>query len=254
MYSDIVIREIFHFFFLEKLLSVSDAKLFILKGGVNLRFFFNSPRYSEDMDIDIVAGAVGTLKKNVYKILEDKNFRRKLFSYGIQDLLINDPNNAKQTDTTQRFKLSIVNNNGDKLVTKIEFSRREIKQNFLLERINTEIARNYSSLAFLVNHYDGLSAIEQKIYALAGRKQVEVRDVFDIFILDLGGYSKNFPRTKISKEILSQAEEALLSISYEDYSTKVLEFLSLEDRDKFEGKESWSEIQTRVLEIISKWT
>jgi hypothetical protein len=46
-------REIFHFLFLERLLKIADPRLFVLKGGVNLRFFFNSPRYSEDMDLDV---------------------------------------------------------------------------------------------------------------------------------------------------------------------------------------------------------
>ena len=71
MYSAIQIREIFHFFFLHQLTRISDPKLYVLKGGVNLRFYFKSPRYSEDMDLDVVAGGVGTLKKNGYKILED---------------------------------------------------------------------------------------------------------------------------------------------------------------------------------------
>ncbi len=60
MYSVRQKREVFHFLFLEKLLKVSDPKLYILKGGVNLRFFFHSPRYSEDMGIAVVGGAVQT--------------------------------------------------------------------------------------------------------------------------------------------------------------------------------------------------
>ena len=71
MLSDTQIREVFHFCFLERLLKLSDPSIYILKGGVNLRFFFNSPRYSEDMDIDVLAGSVATLKKNGYKILQD---------------------------------------------------------------------------------------------------------------------------------------------------------------------------------------
>ena len=65
MFTDAQIREVFHFHFLERLLKLSDPGLYILKGGVNLRFFFKSPRYSEDMDIDVLAGSVQTLRKNV---------------------------------------------------------------------------------------------------------------------------------------------------------------------------------------------
>lgn len=75
MFSDIQLREAFHFCFLHRLLQISDIDLYVLKGGVNLRFFFGSPRYSEDMDLDVVAGSVATLKKNGYKILGDAAFR-----------------------------------------------------------------------------------------------------------------------------------------------------------------------------------
>jgi len=67
MLSDAQIREVFHFCFLERLLKLSDPRIYALKGVVNLRFFFNSPRYSEDMDIDVLAGGVTTLKKMVTK-------------------------------------------------------------------------------------------------------------------------------------------------------------------------------------------
>jgi hypothetical protein len=65
-------REVFHLLFLERLFVASQASQYVLKGGVNLRLFFGSPRYSEDMDLDVVAGSVTTLKKNGFKILEDK--------------------------------------------------------------------------------------------------------------------------------------------------------------------------------------
>ena len=63
-------REIFHLLFLERLLKVSDPRAFVVKGGANLRFFFGSPRYSENMDLDVLAGAVGALRKNGYRILQ----------------------------------------------------------------------------------------------------------------------------------------------------------------------------------------
>ena len=78
MLSDAQLREAFHLCFLHRLLKVSDINLYVLKGGVNLRFFFGSPRYSEDMDLDVTAGSVATLKKNGYKILEDGAFQRSL--------------------------------------------------------------------------------------------------------------------------------------------------------------------------------
>lgn len=69
-YSHRQLREVFHLLFLARLLKTSDPTFYVLKGGINLRFFFKSPRFSEDMDIDVLKGSVSTLKKNGYKILE----------------------------------------------------------------------------------------------------------------------------------------------------------------------------------------
>jgi len=99
--NDNQLREVFHLLFLERLLKIADPCIFVLKGGVNLRFFLGSPRYSEDMDIDVLAGSVSTLKKNGYKILTDDSFKRTLRTYGITDLITGDVDKAKHTSTTR---------------------------------------------------------------------------------------------------------------------------------------------------------
>ena len=54
--------ELFHLLFMEQLSQKLDKHLYALKEGCNLRFFFNSVRYSEDIDIDVHTVAVDTLK------------------------------------------------------------------------------------------------------------------------------------------------------------------------------------------------
>jgi len=51
-YNQLQLREIFHLEFLRWLGRKLKPKNYCLKGGANLRFYFNSFRYSEDMDID----------------------------------------------------------------------------------------------------------------------------------------------------------------------------------------------------------
>jgi len=154
MYTDRQLRELFHFCFLERLLKISDIKLYVLKGGVNLRFYFHSPLYSEDMDLDVIAGSVATLRKNGYKILDDAAFRRNLRTYGIEDIEINDPLKAKHTETTQRFRMRLITASGDSMPTKIEFSRRNISADpTSIELIDPEIARFYNKLSFRCQHY-----------------------------------------------------------------------------------------------------
>jgi len=50
--ANLALRELFHLVFLRDLARSVKPSSFVLKGGANLRFFFGSPRYSEDMDID----------------------------------------------------------------------------------------------------------------------------------------------------------------------------------------------------------
>lgn len=246
------LREVMHFCFLEQLIKISDPKIYILKGGVNLRFFFNSPRYSEDMDLDVLTGSVSTLKKNGYKILNDSGFRRTLQTFGIEEVIPNDPVKAKHTETTQRFKLKIITSSGESLPTKIEFSRRKGSQSLYkhsYERISTEIAQRHNRLSFLCQHYSGTTAIIQKIEALSGRSKTQSRDVFDIFILTLGGYGKGLDLSKLDQKLITKAQEAALSLTYKDFLGQVLEYLDDENRKIY--SKSWNEIQERVIGILS---
>lgn len=250
MFSDTQIREVFHFCFLDRLLKTSDSHLYILKGGVNLRFFFKSPRYSEDMDIDVLAGNVDTLKKNGYKILNDRSFRRSLRSFDIADIEVNDPAKAKQTKTTQRFRFRLVTSAGNRLPTKVEFSRRNDSKDGESEiaLIDSEIARPYRRLAYRCPHYTGAAAVAQKLRALAGRPVTQARDVFDLAILIRGGHSPLAPWPQLlSRKELPQALESLMSLSWEDYAGHVVEFLDNDSRDEFGNKAAWDLMQNQIL-------
>jgi hypothetical protein len=253
MLSDTRIREVFHFCFLERLLKLSDPSIYILKGGVNLRFFFNSPRYSEDMDIDVLAGSVATLKKNGYKILRDAAFKRSLRLFDIEDIEINDPNKAKQTTTTQRFRFALITPAGHRLPTKVEFSRRkqDVVDDAPMELIDPDIARQYRKLAYRCRHYPGEVAVVQKIKALAGRTVTQARDVFDLAILFTGGYTP--PAAKepfITKPQLAQAIDCLTGLTWSDYQGQVVEFLDTESREEYGTESAWETLQALVLNTL----
>ena len=181
-------REVFHLLFLERLLKLSDPSLFVLKGGLNLRFFFNSPRFSEDMDLDVLGGSVATLRKNGYRVLGDRGLVRSLAGFGIAELLVNDPERAKHTGTTQRFRARLVTTAGETWPTKVEFSRRTSTGTFLNEPVSPRVVRPYQRLALPCQHDDGRSAALQKVETLANRTEPQVRDAFDIYVLWLGGH------------------------------------------------------------------
>lgn len=243
-------REIFHYLFLERLLKIADSKLFVLKGGVNLRFFFASPRYSEDMDLDVLAGSVTTLRKNGYRILEDPAFARSLLQYEIDQLIINDPEKAKHTETTQRFRARLVNTIGESYPTKVEFSRRGNVEDVSLDTIDPSVAREYRRRAYHCQHYPGHSAATQKVKALANRAERQVRDVFDLYILWLGGHATHQALEGLSAEERERAENNLMSFEYTDYEGQVLEFLEPDALADFEGDARWNEICEQVLNLL----
>ena len=59
-------REIFHLEFLRRFARGIKRGRYALKGGSNLPFFFNSVRYSEDMDLDVNSVEVDILKEAVW--------------------------------------------------------------------------------------------------------------------------------------------------------------------------------------------
>lgn len=252
MLTDTQLREVFHFSFLDRLLKISDPEMYVLKGGVNLRFFFHSPRYSEDMDLDVLAGSVDTLRKNGYKILQDGGFKRSLLTYGITDIEVNNPLKAKQTETTQRFKFSLITTANQRLPTKVEFSRRSRPVGDpVREMVDPEIARQYRRLSYRCNHYPGEDAVFQKILALAGRPATQARDVFDLGLLQMGGYVSSIKSNKnLTRELCEKASESLMSLTYDDYQGQVVEFIETDNREQYESPSAWAQLQEGILELL----
>ncbi|MDE0421842.1 MAG: nucleotidyl transferase AbiEii/AbiGii toxin family protein [Gammaproteobacteria bacterium] len=243
-------REVFHLLFLERLLKQTGPTLFVLKGGLNLRFFFNSPRFSEDMDLDVLRGSVTTLRKNGYRILGDRAFVRSLLAFGIADLLVNDPEKAKHTLTTQRFRARLVTAAGETWPTKVEFSRRPSVGTHMNEPISPRVVRPYQRLAFGCRHYDARSAVLQKVAALAERSEPQVRDLFDIYVLWSGGQCPEDLCADLEPESRERALENALLLDYEHYQGQVLDYLEGEARIEFDGVNRWREISGTVLGLL----
>lgn len=112
------IVEQFHLIFLNQLGQKLDKKLYALKGGCNLRFYFNSIRYSEDMDLDVQTIATLTLRNKVNQILNADSFQRILTA---RNIILRHYSEPKQTETTQRWKLDLrLPNSSAAINTRIE--------------------------------------------------------------------------------------------------------------------------------------
>jgi predicted nucleotidyltransferase component of viral defense system len=240
--------EIFHLLFLRPLAAGAHKAHLIVKGGCNLRFFFGSIRYSEDLDLDVSIVARETLRKNVNQVLTSAGLLRPLAAYGLSVETISAP---KQTDTTQRWKVTLrAAGRTLPLNTKIEFSRRGAVEGARLEAVGTALAHGYRMTPPLVCHYGAEAAIVQKIGALAGRAEAQARDVFDLSLLlaAVQGRVPSAPDPKVAAKAAGRA----LEISYDEYVAQVLAYLTPEEAEPHKSPEAWEAQQLQVSEALAR--
>lgn len=241
--------EYFHLSFCHRLLAKVDRKIFCLKGGCNLRFYFHSIRYSEDIDFDVHTVSVETLKKNVEKVLTDSVFQALLEHQGIEIVEWSAP---KQTPTTQRWKISLkFPNQTLRVPTKLEFSRR--KEEFTQSEITPipiSFIEHYQLQNIILQHYSLKGAIEQKVNALIHRTETQARDIIDLKILI--DQLKKSDAIVFSNTEVKQAIETLTSVSFDHFKSQVWPYLMTEFQDLYKSRQSWDQIQEQVLKFIEK--
>jgi len=237
---------LFHLYFLQQLNLKIDKRLYALKGGCNLRFFLKSIRYSQDIDIDIKIIRKDTLANNIRKILKSINMKRFLQANKIEIAKYSEP---KQTETTQRWKISLKSASFATLLnTKIEFSRRGIVDDIKLDIIDPLIASKYQFNPFFINHYTAKSAYKQKIKALIGRSETQARDIFDLFHL----ISLNIQKPELTSLDIEKAQMCIFSITFEEFKSQVVAYLPHEYHLEYNDPLIWDNIVYKVVEDISK--
>jgi predicted nucleotidyltransferase component of viral defense system len=98
--------ECLHLGFLAVLRTRLDESRYVLKGGVNLRYFFGSVRYSEDIDLDVNGVPGWKLEERIDKTLASDALAIVLRSAGLR-VLTEETTKPKQTDTTRRWKVQV---------------------------------------------------------------------------------------------------------------------------------------------------
>lgn len=238
--------ELFHLLFLRQLEEKLDKKLYALKGGCNLRFFFKSIRYSEDIDFDVTIVSKATLENKVNKILESINFKRILQNKGIE---ITQTTAAKQTETTQRWKLLLrISNSMVPIPTKIEFSRRKMDAGVVCAAVDSDIINQYNLYPIICSHYERDIAFLQKVNALINRTETQARDVFDLkWLLDQGAnaHLMDFSLAEIRAAIAN-----IHGIHYADFKGQVGAYLMEEYQQFYDSPEKWDEICKQVIAAL----
>ncbi len=249
MTSDRQVIELFHLHFVRLLCSGPSKASFAMKGGCNLRFFFESVRYSEDIDLDVAGLPVHALKEKVSAVLSGPALSLALRSRGLAITSVSAP---KQTETTQRWKLGLsAEGHALPLHTKIEFSRRPTMEEAKVEPIAAAILAEHQLMPFLAPHYPLGAALRQKVEALAGRSVVQARDVFDLGVLFAKSGGKVEALQPI-RSVLPKAIERAMDVSYADFKSQVASYLQPDQLDTYGSREAWDALQMRVVELLEK--
>jgi predicted nucleotidyltransferase component of viral defense system len=238
--------ELFHLVFLRALVAKGEDKsLVALKGGCNLRFFFGSVRYSEDMDLDVVVIARETLKNKVERLLRSPAVTAPLKANG---LTIVETSAPKQTETTQRWKLGL-RREGEELSirTKVEFSRRDAIEGAKFEAADREVLRPYGLTPVLAAHYTTGAAIRQKIHALAARAETQARDVFDLSLLLARADAAGLPLDAAAEKWLPEAIDHAMGLSFDEYASTVVAFLEPSHAELYRERAAWEAMQEDVV-------
>jgi predicted nucleotidyltransferase component of viral defense system len=248
-FGAIQVVEQFHLLFLAQLGRRLDKTRYVVKGGCNLRFFHRSVRMSEDLDLDVAGIGRHVLQDKVRSLLRSATFAQVLSARQIALERISEP---KQTDTTQRWKVGLRWGLGSgPLPTKIEFSRRGLDADVGFESVDPRLIRAYQVPPFMASHYRADAALRQKLGALANRRELQARDVFDVHHLISGGAGVEALHTVDPRDV-EQARTNALAIDFATFKSQVLAFLSPDDQRHYDSKALWDTLVLEVVEFLQE--
>jgi predicted nucleotidyltransferase component of viral defense system len=237
--------ELFHLVFLRHLGDRLERNLYALKGGCNLRFYFKSIRYSEDIDIDVHTASVQSVRNSVRKVLALPSFTMTLRARGIEIVSSSEP---KQSETTQRWKLALrIGGAVREIPTKIEFSRRENQYVGVVEPVDPELVALHKLYPIIAPHYNRQSALQQKISALINRSETQARDIFDLILLSRAGAVVD--RELWSASDCEQACEHALSIGFDHFKGQVVAYLEPNYQSYYDSSTVWNAM---IDELVNK--
>ena len=236
--------EVFHLALLAELGTTLDRALYALKGGCNLRFFFQSIRYSEDLDLDVATVAVTTLRRKVDRVLGSAPLRRTL---GAHTIAIEHVSRPKQTETTQRWKVGLTIG-AVAAHTKVELSRRGLDAGIEFGAVSPSLTGEYGLTRTLLSHYGPQAAVEQKLRALVGRAHTQARDVFDLDLLLTTG--RGIDLASIAPELRQAALERAMSVEFDAFRSQVLSFLPADRQAQYDSKGVWEDMVVRLVDAL----
>jgi len=241
--------EFFHLAFLQVLQARLDQSRYVLKGGANLRYFFGSLRYSEDIDLDAVEIEPWKLEAKIDETLSSPAIEILLRSGG---MALDQVTKPKQTATTQRWKPMVtVVGRSSHVRTKIEFSHRSADPRRVLEAVPEQVVAPYALRPPTMLHYTAEAAIEQKVAALAHRSETQARDLFDLELL-LRQNPEAVTAGAIAQNTLDLAVERAFDLPYQAFRDQVVRFLDAGIVELYDNPTAWTGMQAFLAERLAE--
>ena len=246
-----LVAESFHLAFLQALATRANLTAWALKGGGNLRFFYLSDRFSEDIDLDTFDIEPWAFQERVDQALASDLLKRTL---GILGSRIEYVNPKERSETKSKWVIGIRHQSEtDPVYTQIEVSHRAYPyQGFVkVEPVSPAAIAPFAAAlrrpAFA--HYLPGAAIAQKVDALRGREVRQPRDVFDLDVLFRVAPAA-VVRGDIDAAHLRAAITRVIEIGYDEFRAKVLSFIEPAMLPLYEPVEAWEGMQMTVLERL----
>lgn len=245
------IAEFFHLAFLQSLSTRVAPALWVLKGGGNLRFFYPSERFSEDIDLDTFDVDPWLFQDRTDQTLGSSLLVRTLGVLGVQ---IDYVNPKERSGTKSKWVVGLREGAQGMLVyTQVEVSHREYPYRpfAAVEPVSEAAAAPYAAALRrpVFGHYQPHAATRQKITALWDRDVRQARDVFDLdllFRVAPGAVS----RGDVPAEELEAAIVRAFEIGYDEYRSKVLSFIAPDALPIYEPESVWEDMQLTVTERL----
>jgi len=241
------VTEFLHLAFLQVAQARLDQARYVVKGGAGLRYFFGSPRYSEDLDLDAIEIEPWKLQEKVDEILASPALGLLLRSGG---LTLKEVSAPKQTATTQRWKMWVATSGLPRGVrTKMEFSHRRSDPRRILEAVSERVVAAYALRPPSMQHYTAEAAIEQKLGALAHRAEPQARDLFDLELL-LRQRPQALHLREVDPQLLEDAVYRVYELPYQAFQDQVRPFLEQAAVELYSDGAAWERAQTYVAERL----
>lgn len=207
-----VLKEALQVSALEHLYLLPESNSVTFQGGTCLRLLYGGPRYSEDLDF--VVSDFAELQDIFKKVASSMEKTGSLFEGNIQMSV------QKESEELVRWKLSFESLEGNENASmNLEFAKYPA---YTSELLVLRVPKGYLSIPMvLVKAESEEEILADKINAIASRKYLKGRDIFDVWLLkskgvqvDIEMVEKKFrdyssPRVKIEQRVLQFDEERI---------------------------------------------